>query len=323
MLGKCPTARYGKVPAASTASPTVGTSFFDKGTFMTNAVVSPDTIGTTQYVCSGWSMTGNDPTNGSGTNFTMTLTNIATLTWQWRTNYYLALTTNGNGSVSPSSGYYGQNSNVAVTATPAPHWHFAGWTGDVQGDTNALTMTRTMDSPRSLTANFAIDQHTLTVTAGIGGGAEPGTLTTNYGTVVTQWVTNGMPIYGTTQYVSTGWTLSGNADTGGVYVGSATNVTLTLTNNASLVWGWTTNYYLTLSTNGNGSVSPSSGFYALGSNVQVTATPGLNNEFKSWSGDTNGCSITGTNLSISPVTGPRAITANFQEVSSGTVFKFR
>jgi hypothetical protein len=42
-----------------------------------------------------------------------------------------------------------------VTAAPAAHYCFAGWSGDTQGDTNALAMTVLLDLPRQLSANFA------------------------------------------------------------------------------------------------------------------------------------------------------------------------
>jgi hypothetical protein len=58
-------------------------------------------------------------------------------------------------------------------------------------------------------------------------------------------------------------------------------------------------------------VAPLSGFYALGSNVALTATAGAHWHFTEWSDDTHGCTISDTNLTTAALTGPRWITANF------------
>ena len=63
--------------------PPVGTNAFPAGSFLTNSVSLLDSVGLTQFICTGWTMTGNDPVSGPSTNFTMTLTNNAVLPWQW------------------------------------------------------------------------------------------------------------------------------------------------------------------------------------------------------------------------------------------------
>ncbi|MEI6970209.1 MAG: S8 family serine peptidase [bacterium] len=108
----------------------------------------------TQYICSGWTMTGNAPAAGSGTNVTIILTNNATLTWLWSTNYWLDTGTNGNGAVDVADSWKGAGSNVTVLASPGLHSHFAGWTGDTQGDTNNVQMTVVMAGTRRVTAGF-------------------------------------------------------------------------------------------------------------------------------------------------------------------------
>jgi len=80
---------------------------------------------------------------------------------------------------------------------------------------------------------------TLTVESAYGG-AWPGTVTTNSGATLTEWVTNS-PLSGGvgTQYVCHGWTMIGNEPASGL----GTNVTLTLTNDATLTWNWQTNLW--------------------------------------------------------------------------------
>jgi uncharacterized repeat protein (TIGR02543 family) len=66
------------------------------------------------------------------------------------------LTTNaspsGAGSVSPSGGDYDSGASVTLTASPASGYTFAYWSGSASG-TNPTT-TITMDSDKSITANF-------------------------------------------------------------------------------------------------------------------------------------------------------------------------
>jgi hypothetical protein len=98
---------------------------------------------------------------------------------------------------------------------------------------------------------------------------------------------------------------------------SPTNVTLTITNHATLTWLWTTNYWLATATNGPGTVSAASGWTALGSNVTLTAVPLAASWFMNWSGNTSGCSIAGTQI-VGPMTASRSIQANFKANAAPT-----
>ena len=138
------------------AVPAPGVYTNDYGTALTNAVSTPDTRGTTQYVCTGWAMSGNAPASGTEHTFAMTLTNEATLAWQWRTNYWLQTTAGAHGSVDVGEGWQTAGTSVTVTATAEAHYHFAGWSGDtngavVAGNQVTLPMTRAL----SVTAAFA------------------------------------------------------------------------------------------------------------------------------------------------------------------------
>jgi uncharacterized repeat protein (TIGR02543 family) len=66
-------------------------------------------------------------------------------------------------------------------------------------------------------------------------------------------------------------------------------------------------YTLTVTTNGNGSISPGSGTYASGANVLLTATPKAGYAFSGWSGSATG---TANPLSVT-MTNNKAITGNF------------
>ena len=70
---------------------------------------------------------------------------------------------------------------------------------------------------------------------------------------------------------------------------------------------WTTEHRLTRSVSGQGAVSPSDGFYAAGSTIQLTATPSAGYQFTGWSGSATG---TANPLAVL-MDAPKAIAANF------------
>jgi hypothetical protein len=70
--------------AYGTATPAVGVHTNPPGTVLDVRVTKYSAyIGSTQYVCTGWTMTGHEPASGTTTNFAMTVTNHAVLTWNW------------------------------------------------------------------------------------------------------------------------------------------------------------------------------------------------------------------------------------------------
>jgi len=73
---------------------------------------------------------------------------------------------NGSVSKSPDLAVYPHGTPVTLTAVPATGYHFTGWSGAMTTTTPLIV---TMDSTRTLTANFEINQYTLTYTAGPNG----------------------------------------------------------------------------------------------------------------------------------------------------------
>ena len=116
-----------------------------------------------QYVCIGWTGTGSAPASGTTTNTGLfTMTNDSTLVWLWTKNYLLQVDKIGNGTVSTSGGWLVDGTNIEVTATAAAYYHFLGWSGDVV--TNSTSLALVMNSPYSVTANFAPNFTTNTAT---------------------------------------------------------------------------------------------------------------------------------------------------------------
>ncbi|MDD2236341.1 MAG: hypothetical protein PHG65_03940, partial [Kiritimatiellae bacterium] len=275
------------VSPRSTCVPPSGLMTNVYGTIQTNSVSTPISGSGTQYFCTGWSLSGNTPTFGTTNSFVMTHTNDAVLTWIWGvTNVQYAVTAGSHGSLSGSSnGWYRQH--TAVTAAPSAdaHYHFASWSGQVPGaqsSDNPLILT--MDQARSITANFSIDQHTLTVSSAHGSTTPAtGANTYNYNASFTCQAVSPQTLAAGTQYFCTGWTLSGNTPSSG----STNSFSMNLTNNATLTWRWTvTNVQLTASTDGHGSLTgQTSGWYTRNQSINITAVPDSFEHFSGWSGD--------------------------------------
>jgi len=122
------------------------------------------------------------------------------------------------------------------------------------------------------------------------------------GSVITNTVTT-PDTRGTTQYVAAGWVLAGHEPA----IGGDTQVIITVTNDATLTWQWTTNYWLDTEAGPNGAVDVADGWQAAGATVPIEAIPDTYFAFAAWSGDASG--------SENPLgllmAGPRSITVSF------------
>ena len=120
-----------------------------------------------------WSVTSPWPT-GTGVRRVTDTTSGAvlmdapkTLVVSWITQYQLTAAANpsAGGSVSPPSGsWHNAGTVISCLATPSPGYTFASWSGNLTGTANPQNLT--MDSPKSVTANFLFADFTGTPTAG-------------------------------------------------------------------------------------------------------------------------------------------------------------
>ena len=214
-------------------------------------------------------------------------------------SYTLAVNVVGNGSVSrnPDLATYSDGDLVALTATPANGWVFAGWSGAISGSTNPTVVT--MDASKSVTATFIQgNSYALTVNV-VGGGTvarQPDQSSYASGTVVTLMATP------TAGWTFVGW--SGDAS------GSQAQTTVTMATNRTVTATFTQQQY-TLAVNvvGGGTVArqPDQSSYASGTVVTLTATPTAGWTFVGWSGDASG-SQTQTTVTMAA---NRTVTATF------------
>nr|WP_300980186.1 Ig-like domain-containing protein [Mesotoga sp.] len=99
-----------------------------------------------------------------------------------RKTYTLTVNTVGQGTVTknPDKATYTHGEVVQLSADPADNWNFTGWSGDLAGSANPESIT--MNSDKTVTANFSIVQYTITASAGVGGTISPsGEVKVNHG----------------------------------------------------------------------------------------------------------------------------------------------
>lgn len=232
--------------------------------------------------------------------------------------YSLTITSTPGGSVAdPGEGmslhYAGEV--VTLVAQPDEHWHFVGWTGDVDTIANvtAAQTTINMHDSYSITANFEIDEGWCSLTASStegGSVAEPG---------------EGIHVYQANTLVS----LAAQADehyhfvewTGDVAAvgnpqAASTNITMTdsysITANFELDEGW---YTLTIATTPGGSVTkPGQGtfVYQGGNVVDLIAQPDEGYEFVKWTGDVASIADVAAAQTTITMNSSCSITANFE-----------
>lgn len=175
----------------------------------------------------------------------------------------VALTSGGNGTVT-GAGTYNYNQEITITATPSEHYHFVQWS---DGDTNA-SRTFNVTEDLDLTATFAIDTFTVSLTAGDHGSVSgAGTYDYNQSVTITATPDSG--------YHFVKW--SDNDTNASRTFNITENVTLTATfeEDAPI------QYTITGASNGNGTVSGTATVNA-GTSVTLTATPDSGYHFVKW-----------------------------------------
>jgi uncharacterized repeat protein (TIGR02543 family) len=114
------------------------------------------------YEFAGWSgsLTGQD----NPATLVMSCAKSVTASFSEKERLSLTVEVKGAGSVIPSAGThsYTQGTVVSINATPNAGYRFDGWTGEV-GDASSANTTVTMDSAKTVIANFSQITHTLTI----------------------------------------------------------------------------------------------------------------------------------------------------------------
>jgi len=251
------------------------------------------------YEFTGWS--GN--LTGTENPATVTMDADKSITANFSIIKYAVNTSAVNGSIllDPTDGPYPAGSNVLLTAVPDPDYVFTGWTGDLSGTENPVTIT--MDADKTVTANFIETTYfTLSIQAENGSVAldPPG-----------GEYADGMVV-----------TLTANPDSGyqfkewtGDIAGSENPVTITIDADKNVTAEFEDPTALTLtisSENGTVQVTPAMETYRQGTTVILVATPNDGYEFTEWQGD-----LTGTDNPVALlIDSDKQVTAVFNETTT-------
>jgi len=176
--------------------------------------------------------------------------------------YTLTYTAGSNGTLSgtsPQTVTYG-TSGSAVTANPSTGYHFVNWsdssTQNPRTDTNVT-------ASKSVTANFAINTYSLTVTQGSNGTISPGTTTKDYGSSQTFSITP------STGYHIVSVTVDGsNQGAIASYTFSSIQANHTITASYAI-----NTYSLTVTQGSNGTISPGTTTKDYGTSQAFSITP--------------------------------------------------
>jgi fibronectin type 3 domain-containing protein len=232
-----------------------------------------------------------------------------------------------NGTTTPSIGDSAVSTATAIpiTATPAANYHFVNWTvvsGSVTiANANSASTTVTLnggtDSAATIRANFAHDTATLTITKNGNGTVNPAAGTYLNQNTATPIAITATPVTG---YHLVNWAVIGSATVADPDSASTT-LTLTGANNSKVTLTATfaiDNYQVDFVSGGNGTVTGITAQHVnYGSDcTSVTAVPATDYHFTGWT--SNGGPYSANPLSITNVSGPMTITANFAH-NQGTI----
>jgi uncharacterized repeat protein (TIGR02543 family) len=201
--------------------------------------------------------------------------------------------------ISPPSGPYTHGTSVTLTPHENTGYHFNNWSGSLNGSANPATIT--MDGNKNITANFAINTYTITVTQTANGTISPNNPTVNYG------ANQAFSITPSTGYHVTGVTVDGGS-AGAVTSYTFTNVTATHTITAT--YAINTYALTTISSPIAGGTISGAGTYNYGQTPTVSASANAGYIFTGWSGDLTG----NTNPTTILMNGTKTVTANFAQI---------
>jgi uncharacterized repeat protein (TIGR02543 family) len=255
-----------------TKSPSAGS--YDSGT-----VVTLTPVPSAGYVFSSWS----GDLTGSGNPGSITMNAAKNITANFSNKQYTLSVNAINGSVakSPDQAAYDSGTEVTLTPVPSTGYHFTAWSGDLTGSSNPVTIT--MTGAKNITAGFAINSYSVTVSSGSGGTVKPaGAQSVNYGDTLKDTAT------ANPGYSFVNWTVTGGVT---MAVGGAVGkfgVTGTGTVQANFA---IKQYTLTITaSNGGVTKAPDQTAYDSGTVVTLTPVPSTGFHFTSWSGDLTGTS---------------------------------
>lgn len=219
----------------------------------------------------------------------------------------LMVAADGSGSVT-GAGTYDWGSTVPVRATASINHHFVNWTATgfvTVADSTSADTTVTIDGNGGITAHFAIDQRTLTISSTDGGAVDSpgvGSFQYDHGSVASIAATP------EAHHHFVKWT--GTAvDAGKVDAPASASTSVTMDADYTLQAEFEIDTHTLMINAAEGSVTcdPSKSEYPYGTTVALHVTANSGYRFTNWSGDLSGSD----NPATIPMDSDKVVTANF------------
>ena len=283
------------------ANPALGGNVTGGGTYQEGQSCTVTASANTGYVFVNWTENGNVVSNQA--NYTFTVNGNRTLVAQFQQQTYtISVSANPalGGNVT-GGGTYTQGQSCTVTATANAGYTFTNWTENGNVVSSNANYTFNVTGNRTLVANFAQQQFTITALVDPSqwaGGVEGGG-TYTYGQSCTLTATPTVP------YIFVNWTKDG------VQVSTNATYTFTVTESATYVAHFVVESFTitTLANPTEGGVVTGSGTYETLDECTVTATANEGYDFVNWTENDNVVSTEATYTFA--VTSDRTLTANF------------
>ena len=257
------------------ANPTIGGSVTGGGTYNQGQSCTVTATPNAGYTFTNWTENGN--VVSSQANYTFVVNNNRTLVANFQAqpqNYTITVSANPtNGGSVTGGGTFQEGQSCTVSATANTGYTFSNWTENGNVVSTQASYTFTVNSNRTLVANFAAQQFTITATADpVNGGNVTGGGTYNYGNSCTL---NATPAAG---YAFVNWTKNGTQ------VSTNASYTFTVTESAAYVAHFQLQSF-TVNVTANpteGGTVTGGGTFNYGETCTVTATANEGYTFVNW-----------------------------------------
>ena len=257
------------------ANPNIGGSVTGGGTYNQGQSCTVTASPNAGYTFTNWTENGNVVSTNRSYTFTVTANRTLVANFQAQPqNYTVTVSANPtNGGNVTGGGTYQQGQSCTVTATANTGYNFTNWTENGNVVSTQANYTFTVNSNRTLMANFTPQQYTITATADpVNGGNVTGGGTFNYGNSCTLSAT---PAPG---YTFINWTKNGTQ------VSTNATYTFTVTESAAYVAHFQLQTFTinVMADPAEGGTVEGGGTFNYGETCTVTATANEGYTFVNW-----------------------------------------
>ena len=286
------------------ANPTNGGTITGGGTYSQGQLCTVNATANSGYTFTNWTENGNVVSSQACYTFTVNNNRNLVANFQAQTqNYTINVSANPReGGTVTGGGTYQQGQSCTITATPNNGYTFINWTENGNVVSTNANYTFTVNSNRTLVANFQIQSYLVSAVASpINGGTVTGGGTYNYGQNCTVSATAYQG------YAFVRW-----ADASGLTVSTDNPYTFTVTGNTNLVAVFELqNYSVSLAANPTeGGILAGGGTYTYGQSCTINATANEGYNFQNWT--ENGNIVSNEAVYTFTVNDNRSLTANFE-----------